>query len=137
MGGRKDLPPVTQIAMVSLSLLVAAGIYMASNISGAASLTLPVILLVCSTVLLLINLALLARAKDFDWARFLSVAVWALIAYAVISGVILYTFLHDGLSGDPLVVLTAALVLFALHVPLLIGFTVARFPEGDEPDSTG
>jgi hypothetical protein len=128
----KNLPPVTQLAMVSLSLLVAAGIYMAANISGAASLTLPVVLLACSTLLLVINFALLSRAKDFDWAGFFAVAKWALVAYAVISGVILYTFLHDGLSGDPLAVLTAALVLFALHVPLLIGFTVARFGDTDD-----
>ena len=38
-----------------------------------------------------------------------------------------YAFLRDNLSGGPLVVLTLSLVVFAVHVPVLIGFTVARY----------
>ena len=37
--------------------------------------------------------------------------------------------LVDG-KGGPLVVLTLSLVVFAVHVPMLIGFTVARYHEG-------
>jgi hypothetical protein len=40
-----------------------------------------------------------------------------------------YAFLRDHLSGGPLVVLTLSLVVFALHVPMLIGFTVARYAD--------
>ena len=59
-------------------------------------------------------------------------AKWALLAYVVIAALILYAFLKDSLSGGPLVVLTLSLVVFAVHVPMLIGFTVARFYETDE-----
>ncbi len=38
-----------------------------------------------------------------------------------------YAFLRDHLSGGPLAVLTLSLVVFAVHVPVLIGFTVARY----------
>jgi hypothetical protein len=36
-------------------------------------------------------------------------------------------FVHDGVRGGILVVLTMSLVVYAVHVPLLIGFTVARY----------
>ena len=36
-------------------------------------------------------------------------------------------FVKDGTRGGVLVVLTLSLAVFAVHVPLLIGFTVARF----------
>jgi hypothetical protein len=40
-----------------------------------------------------------------------------------------YAFVRNDLSGGALVVLTLALVVFAVHVPVLIGFTVARFED--------
>jgi hypothetical protein len=38
-----------------------------------------------------------------------------------------WVFVKDGTSGGQLVVLTLSLVVYAVHVPLLIGFTVARY----------
>jgi hypothetical protein len=61
--------------------------------------------------------------------RFFDVAKWALLAYAIVAGTIEYAFLRNHLSGGPLVVLTLSLVVFAVHVPMLIGFTVARYDE--------
>jgi hypothetical protein len=127
------LPPVTQLAMTSLALIVAGGIYLASHIPNNVPLTPAIVLLCVSVALLAVNLALLARVTDFAWRRFFEVARWALLAYAIIAGMILYAFLRDNLSGGPLVVLTLSLVVFAIHVPLLIGFTVARY---DTPAST-
>lgn len=43
-----------------------------------------------------------------------------------------YAFLRDNLHGGGLVVLTLSLVVFAVHVPVLIGFTVARYAEPEE-----
>ena len=74
-------------------------------------------------------MALLARVQGFAWGRFFEIARWSLLAYTVIAGLIEYAFLRDHLSGGPLVVLTLSLVVFAVHVPILIGFTVARFHE--------
>jgi hypothetical protein len=80
-------------------------------------------------VLLAGNLASLARVEGFPWGRFFDVAKWALLAYLIIAGMIEYAFLRNHLSGGPLVVLTLSLVVFAVHVPVLISFTVARFHE--------
>lgn len=121
------LPPVTQLAMTSLALIVAGGIYLAAHIPNSVSLA-PAIALLCASVLLLaVNVTLLARVPGFAWRRFFEVARWALLAYTIIAGMILYAFLYDGLSGGTLAVLTLSLVVFAIHVPLLIGFTVARY----------
>ena len=128
------LPPVTQIGMLSLALIVAGGIYLAAHLPQQVSLAPAIVLLAASTLLLAGNLAALARVEGFAWARFFAVAKWALLAYAVIAGMIEYAFLRDGLSGGPLVVLTLSLVVFAVHVPVLIGFTVARY-ERPEPDA--
>jgi hypothetical protein len=125
----RQLPPVTQLAMASLTLIVAGGIYLSSHIPQAVSLTPAIILLAASAVLLAVNLVLLARVKDFAWDRFFQVGKWSLLAYAVIAGMIEYVFLRNHVSGGPLVVLTLSLVVFAVHVPILVGFTVARYVE--------
>lgn len=120
-------PPVTQLAMVSLALIVAGGIYLSSHLPKHVSLTPAIILLAASAVLLVVNLFLLSRVREFDWPRFFEVGKWSLLAYVVIAGMIEYVFLRNHLRGGPLVVLTLSLVIFAVHVPALVGFTVARF----------
>jgi peptidoglycan/LPS O-acetylase OafA/YrhL len=130
----RRLPPVTEIGMASLALIVAGGIYLSAHIPQHVPLGPAVALLVASALLLVGNLAALARVKDFAWPRFVEIAKWSLLAYAVIAGMIEYSFLRNHLSGGPLVVLTLSLVVFAVHVPMLVGFTVARF---EEPDSAG
>ncbi len=125
----RDLPPVTELAMGSLALIVIGGIYLSSHLPGHVSLVPAVVLLACSAGLFAVNLALLARVTDFAWSRFFAVARWALLAYVVIAGLIEYAFLQNHLHGGALVVLTLSLVVFALHVPTLVGFTVARFDE--------
>ena len=57
-------------------------------------------------LLLVINLVLLARVEGFAWSRFFAVGKWALLAYAVIVGLIEYAFVRDHLRGGTLVVLT-------------------------------
>ncbi len=127
----RRLPPVTQLGMTSLALIVIGGIYLSANIPNPVSLAPAVALLVASTALLVINMVLLARTPGFPWTRFFGVARWAFLAYAVIAAMIEYAFLRNHLTGGPLVVLTLSLIVFAVHVPVLIGFTVARFDEGD------
>jgi hypothetical protein len=126
-------PPVTELGMASLALIVAGGIYLSSHIPSHVPLTPAVVLLAASVALLVVNLALLARVKVFDWTRFFQVAKWSLLAYLVIAGMIEYVFLRNHLKGGPLVVLTLSLVVFAIHVPILVGFTVARFYDPSDP----
>ncbi len=128
-------PPVTQLGMASLALIVAGGIYLSAHLPEHVSLAPAVILLACSALLLVGNLAALSRVRGFAWDRFFEVARWSLLAYAILAGIIEYAFLRNHLSGGPLVVLTLSLVVFAVHVPTLIGFTVARYDEPTGPDT--
>ncbi len=125
----RRLPPVTQLGMLSLALIVAAGIYLAAHLPQHVSLTPAIVLLAASALLLAGNLLALARTPGFAWDQFFAVARWALVAYLVIAGLIEYAFVRNGMSGGPLVVLTLSLLVFAVHVPVLIAFTVARFAD--------
>jgi hypothetical protein len=120
-------PPFTELGMLSLALIVAGGIYLSAHIPQHVPLGPAVALLVASTAVLILNLALLRRVPNFAWGRFFQVGRWALLAYVFTAGMIEYAFLRDHLSGGPLVILTLSLVIYALQVPTLIGFTVARF----------
>jgi uncharacterized membrane protein len=130
----QKLPPVTELAMASLALIVAGGIYLSSHIPQPVSLVPAVVLLALSALLLATNLFMLSRVRDFAWERFFQVGKWSLLAYVGIAGMIEYAFLRNHVRGGPLVVLTLSLVVFAVHVPTLVGFTVARY---HQPEVTG
>jgi hypothetical protein len=123
----QKLPPVTELAVVSMALIVASGIYIASHLPKHVPLGPAAGLLGASALLVLVNVLSLARARGFNWPLFFDVAKWALLAYCVIAGMLEYVFIRDQTRGGTLVILTLSLVVFAIHVPLLIGFTVARF----------
>jgi hypothetical protein len=125
----RRFPPVTELGMASLALIVAGGIYLSSHLPRHVPLGPAVALLAASTALLAVNVVLLARVANFAWSRFAEVARWSLLAYLVIAGLIEYAFLQDHVSGGSLVVLTLSLAVFAVHVPMLVGFTVARYYE--------
>jgi hypothetical protein len=127
----RRLPPVTQIGMASLALIVAGGIYLAAHLPQHVPLAPAVILLAASAALLAGNLAALSRVEGFAWDAFGQVARWALLAYAITAGLIEYAFVRDHLSGGPLVVLSLSLVVYAVHVPMLIAFTVARYADAN------
>ena len=123
----QKLPPVTELGVASMALIVAGGISIASKLPGHVPLTLPVLLLGASALTMVANLVALARTPGFNWDAFFAVAKWALIAYCVIAAMLEFVFVKDGTRGGVLVVLTLSLLVYAVHVPLLIGFTVARY----------
>jgi len=123
------MPPVTALGMATLALLASGVIYLSAHLPQQVSVTPAVILLAAAALVFATALVLLARTEGFAWDRFLEIARWALLAYAVIAGLIVYVFLRNDTSGAPLVVLVLSLVLFALDVPMLIGFTVARYAD--------
>jgi hypothetical protein len=123
----RRLPPVTEIGAVSMIAIAAGVIYVAAYLPKHAPLGVPVALLVLAAALQLTNLILLSRVREFAWDRFLQVGGWALLAYAVIAGMIEYAFIFDRTRGTHLVVMTLMLALFMLNVPVLIAFTVARY----------
>jgi hypothetical protein len=128
----RELPPVTQLGMASLALIVAGGIYLSAHLPRHVPLGPAVVLLAASALLLLGNVIVLSRVKGFAWDRFFAVAKWSLLAYVVIAGLIEYAFLRDHVSGGSLVVLTLSLAVFAVHVPMLMGFTVARYADTED-----
>jgi hypothetical protein len=131
----RRLPPFTQVAMASLALIVAGGIYLSAHIPQHVPLAPAIALLAASALLMVGNLASLARVPVFAWDRFFQVGKWSLLAYAVIAGLIEYAFLQNHVKGGTLVVLTLSLVVFAIHVPALVGFTVARYYQPGEDSS--
>ena len=127
-------PPVTEVAMLSLALIVAGGIYLSAHLPKHVPLAPAVVLLILSALLMVFNVYSLARVQGFHWERFWQVGRWSLLVYAVIGGLIEYVFLQNHLSGGPLIVLTLSLVVFAVHVPMLVGYTVARYYESPPTD---
>ncbi len=121
------IPPITEMGMVSLALIIIGGIYLAAHLPRAVPLGPAVGLLTASAAMLAVEVVLLIRVPGFNWTRFSGVFGWALLAYMITAGMIEFAFLRDGLRGGPLVVLTLSIVVYAVHVPLLIAFTVARF----------
>jgi uncharacterized membrane protein YeiB len=124
-------PPITELGMLSLGLIVAGGIYLSSHIPQHVPLAPAIALLVASTLVLVVNYALLRRVQNFAWQRFFQVGRWALLAYVITAGMIEYVFVRNHLKGGSLVILTLSLVVYALQVPTLIGFTVARYDTSD------
>ncbi len=120
-------PPFTQVGMASLALIIVGGIYLSANIPEHVSLGPAVALLSASALLLVYNLFSLTRVDGFAWWRFAQVAKWTLLAYATTAGLIEFAFLENHVSGGTLVILTLSLVVFAIEVPTLIAFTVARY----------
>ena len=123
----RRLPPVTQLGMLSLALIVTGGIYLASNLGGDVSLAPAYVLLLLSAGLVVLNLVLILRVPAFNREQFVAVGRWALLAYAITAGLIEYAFVRNHVAGGALVVLTLSLVVYAVHVPMLIAFTVARY----------
>jgi hypothetical protein len=127
----RRLPPVTELGVLSMALIVAGGISIAAKLPGDVPLGLPVALLAASALLMVSNLVALSRVPGFNWRVFFAVARWALLAYCVIAAILEFVFVNDGTRGGVLVVLTLSLLVYAVHVPLLIGFTVARYQPVD------
>lgn len=125
----RRLPPVTELGMLSLALIVAGGIYLSAHLPEHVPLGPAWALLAASVLVLAVNVVALSRIRDFAWDKFFEVAKWSLLAYVVIAGMIFYAFLQDHVSGGSLVVLTISLAVFAVHVPMLVGFTVARYAD--------
>lgn len=131
MPAERRLPPIQQVSVAILVLIVAGGVYTADHLPGHVPQGPTITLLAVAAVLLVVNVVMLARIEHFAWSAFRLVAGWVLAAYLVIAGMLEYVFIFDHTSGTQLLILTLMLVVFAVNVPLLLGFSVARFQEPD------
>jgi len=123
----RRFPPVAELAIGSLALVVIGGILMASYVPRRPPLGVPLALAAVSTALLLAGVFLLSRLDQFAWPRFFVVFRWALLAYVISAGMIGFAFIRDHTRGAPLALVTVMLVIFAIDVPLVIAVTVARY----------
>jgi hypothetical protein len=131
----RPFPPIAGLATVALASVVVGGILMASYVPRRPPLTLPLLLLTIAAVLLVVDVVLLVRLRDFAWDRFWLVFRWALLAYVISAGMIEFAFVRNHTRGAPLVVVTLMLTIFATSVPLIIAFTVARYASPPVPSS--
>ncbi len=127
----RPYPPIGWLSSGALACVVVGGIILASYAPRTAPLPLATALLCLAAVLLATAGALLARLRAFSWKTFGNVFKWALLAYAITSGMIEFAFVHDHTRGSSLLLVTLMLVIFALSVPTTIAFTVARFANLD------
>jgi hypothetical protein len=127
----RRLPPIQQIAVVVLALIVIGGIYTAAHLPRHVPQGPTVALLAAAVVLLAVNISLLARIEGFAWKVFRLVAGWVFLAYLVIAGMLEYVFIYDHTRGSQLLILSLMLAVFAVDIPLLLGFSVARFQDPD------
>ena len=123
----RRFPPIAGLTTVSLGLVVIGGILMASYAPRRPPLAVPIAITVVSALLLLVSSYLMSRLRPFAWDRFFLVFRWALLAYVISAGMIGFAFVKDHVRGAPLAVVFVMLVIFALDVPLIIAFTVARY----------
>ena len=56
-------------------------------------------------------------------------ARWAFVAYVVIAGILGFVFVFDHTRGTTLLVLVLTLAVFAVDVPTVVAFTVARYQD--------
>ena len=131
LGAARRLPPIAELVMASMSCVIAGGIYLAAHLPQRAPMGPAVGLLAGGAALLVAAGALVSSLRRFAWRIFFQVAGWAMVAYVVIAGLLEFTFVYDHTRGSLLVVLTLSLVVFALDIPLLFAFSVARYQDPD------
>lgn len=127
----RKLPPIIPMAVVAMILVIIGGIYVAAYLPQRPSFTLPIVLIVAAGVLVVINVVALTRLKDFAWGTFFTVGRWALLAYLIIAGMLEFVFALDGTPGDVLALLTVMLAIYAVDIPLILAFSVARYQPAD------
>lgn len=124
-------PPIWECGVAALVLVVVSVVYLAAHLPGKPN-TIPVyVLLTAATLLVVAQLVLIGSLSSFSRSSFHAVAGWSLAAYIVIGGMIEYVFLRNHTSGEELALLTWGLALFVLDVPLILGFSVARYQQPD------
>ena len=126
---KKNLPPIGEISVLVLALVVTGGVLLAAHLPSHFSLLPTLTLVLLAGVGVVVNLVLLIRITRFDWTVFLQVAKWTLLAYGLIAGALEYIFIKDGTRGGVLALMTGTLVIFAINLPIHFGFTVARYSE--------
>jgi hypothetical protein len=123
----RKLPPIIEIGVVSMTLCIAGVIYLVSYAPRTPSLAPAIGLLIAAGVVVLANCWVLARTPNFNWPLFWKVGLWTLAGYAIIAGMLMFTFIYDQLPTGQLALLVCTLAVFAVDIPIMLAFSVARF----------
>ncbi len=120
-------PPIPLACVASMGLVLVSGVYLAAYLPRHAPLAPAVGLVAAAGAVLLAVVGMVANLQEFAWHAFFLVVKWASLAYLVIAGILEFVFVYDGTRGAMLVLLTLSLFVFAVDIPVLLGFSVARF----------
>lgn len=121
------LPPVAQLCVASMALIIAGGIYIAAHLPTHVPLGPSTGLLIAAAALLLVNVAALLRTRGFAWDSFRTVGKWAGLGYLAVGGMLEFIFAFDHTRGAALVLVTLSLLVFSANIALLLAFSVARY----------
>lgn len=77
------------------------------------------------------NVIALSRIRPFAWSMFWKVWRWTMLAYAIIAGMLVYIFIYDRIPTGQLTLLVLTLAVFAVNIPTMLAFAVARFQPPD------
>jgi hypothetical protein len=123
----RRLPPIIEIGSVGLAFSIAGVIYLSAYIPGHPSLAPAISLLAASAAVVGCNMLLLSRIPDFAWPMFWQVWRWTMLAYAIIAGMLIYVFIYDQIPTAQLTLLVLTLAVFAVDIPVMLAFSVARY----------
>jgi hypothetical protein len=123
----RRLPPIVEIGSIGLMFSIAGVIYLSAYIPGHPSLAPAIGLLAASAAVVGGNVLLLSRIPDFAWPMFWQVWRWTMLAYAIIAGMLMYVFIYDQIPSGQLILLVLTLAVFAVDIPVMLAFSVARY----------
>jgi len=123
----RPLPPVIEVGCAGLVLAIAGVIYLTAHIPGHPSLAPAIGLLVASAATVAGNVFALSRVRPFAWSSFWKVWRWTMLGYAIIAGMLMYVFIYDKIATGQLTLLVATLAVFAVDIPTMLAFSVARY----------
>ena len=123
---QRALPRVSELGVAALVLCAVSVITIAGSVPHRPPMAIVWPLIGVAAILMLVAATSLARTAPFAWGSFFLVSRWSLLGYLVIAGMIEYAFVYDHTPEPQMAALSTVLLLFALDVPLLLGFAVAR-----------
>ncbi len=129
----RRLPPILAVGCAGLLLAIAGVVYLSSYIPGHPSLTPAIVLLAAAAATVAGNAIALSRLSDFAWWMFWKVWAWTMLAYAIIAGMLMYVFIYDRIPAGQLTLLLLTLIVFALDIPVMLAFSVARYQPPRRP----
>ena len=125
----RRLPPIIEIGSVGLLFSIAGVIYLSSYVPGHPSLAPAIGLLGASAAIVGGNVLILSRIPHFAWPMFWQVWRWTMLAYAIIAGMLMYVFIYDQIPTGQLTLLVLTLAVFAVDIPVMLAFSVARYQQ--------